>query len=69
MMSVKEVSARLSVSISKVYKLVEKRELAYHRIGGAIRISEDQIREYLQGTRRDVPIKKRPRPQLKHINL
>ena len=69
LLNVKQVSERLSVSTSKVYKLVEKGDLPYHRIGGAIRVSEEQIEEYLRDTRRDVPVMKRARPRLKHIKL
>ena len=47
MLNVKDVADRLSLSPSKVYRLIEDREIAHHRIGGAIRVTEEQIAEYL----------------------
>lgn len=53
MLRVKQVAARLSLSESKVYELVERGELPHHRFGGAIRVSEEQIAEYLDATKRE----------------
>ena len=73
MFSVKDVADRLSLSPSKVYRLIEERELSHHKIGGAIRISEEQLSEFLQKTTRerrtDAPPSVRPHPyKLKHIH-
>lgn len=72
LLTVKDVSIRLSLSSTKVYRLIEGGELAHHRIGGAIRISEEQIAEFLKQTKRErrgeSPSSVRPHPlKLKHI--
>lgn len=74
MLNVREVAKRLSLSPSKVYRLIEKRELSHHRIGGAIRVTEEQIAEYLTDTKRErtavFPSNVRPRSlKLKHLHL
>lgn len=72
--TVKEVSARLRVSPSLIYQLVETGKLACHRIGtgrGAIRIALSDLDAYLQLCRSEhqTPIKTPPRPRLKHLKL
>ena len=66
MLRVKQVAERLNLSESKVYEMLERGELPHHRFGGAIRVSEDQIAEYLEETKRErreqEPRKSRPRP-------
>ena len=74
MLNVKEVAGRLSLSPSKVYRLIENREIAHHRIGGAIRVTEEQIAEYLADTKRErktvVPSNVRPHSmKLKHLHM
>ena len=74
LLRVSEVAERLELAASKVYELVERRKLSHHRLEGAIRISEDQIMEYLEETKREretsEPVKtKPPRPRLRHITL
>ena len=39
MLNVKDVADRLALTPSKVYRLIENREISHHRIGGAIRLS------------------------------
>jgi excisionase family DNA binding protein len=51
-LKVGQVAERLSISVSKVYQMVENGTLAHHKIGGAVRISEEMLKEYLQGTER-----------------
>lgn len=51
MLKVRDVAARLSLSESKIYELVECGELSHYRFGGAIRVSEQQIAEFLQKTK------------------
>jgi excisionase family DNA binding protein len=71
---VKQVAERLNLSVSKIYELVESGELPHHRFGGAIRVSEEQIAEYMNRTKRErksaaPPKGAGPRPRLKHIKL
>ena len=49
--TVNEVAILLRLSKSKVYELVEQGKLGHHRFDGAIRISDEQIEEYLQKTK------------------
>lgn len=71
----REVAARLSVSLSTVYGLVESGKLACHRIGrrrGAVRVSEDDLRDYLASCHREVgtePRNRSTRKRLKHVHL
>ena len=72
MLKVSQVADRLNLSTSKVYELVEQGKLAHHRIGGAIRVSEEQLVEFLEETKRErrepEPRKSQPRhPQLRHL--
>ena len=73
-LKVRDTAERLNVSESCVYQLVEAGKLACHRIGigrGAIRISEEDIRQYLESCRYEKHEKPRrtPRPKLKHLKL
>jgi excisionase family DNA binding protein len=47
MSSVKETAKRLGISCSKLYDLVERREIPHYRIEGKILFSDEQIREFL----------------------
>ena len=50
-MTVKDAAARLEVSIDTVYQLCARGKLRHRRIGvgrGTIRISEDQLADYLR---------------------
>ncbi len=47
MFSPKEIAKRLNVSLSLVYKLINSGELACHRINSALRVSEDQLKQFL----------------------
>jgi excisionase family DNA binding protein len=53
MMTVKEVAEHLGVSKGLVYKLVSTGELESYRVGSTIRITPEQVREYLQRPRKD----------------
>jgi len=48
MMTVKEVAEHLGVSRGLVYKLVSDGELDSYRVGATIRITPEQVREYLE---------------------
>jgi excisionase family DNA binding protein len=50
-MRVAEVAERLKISSAKVYALVEKGSLPHFRFDGAIRISEEQLQEYMNSCR------------------
>lgn len=74
MFRVKQVAERLTLSASKIYEMIESGELPHHRFGGAIRVSEEQIVDYMNRTKRErtsaAPAKVAgPRPRLKHIKL
>ena len=75
LLTVTEAAERLSVSVSCVYRLVERDKLPHHRIGfgrGAIRFTETDLSVFLEACRYGAnPQPARPsRPrQLKHIKL
>ena len=74
MYRVKRVAELLSLSQSKIYELVESGDLPHHKIGGAIRVSEEQLAAFLEKTKREreepIPAKRKPpRPQLRHVTL
>ena len=52
MLKVQQVANRLNLSISKTYELIECGQLGHHRLGGAIRVSEQQLVELLESTKR-----------------
>ena len=73
MYKVHQVAERLNCSISTVYQLLESGRLEHHRCPG-IRISDEQLREYLDQTKQEREAAPRqrfaaPRPRLKHITL
>lgn len=47
MLTVREVALRLSVSQGAIYKAISSNALQHYRIGTAIRISEDQLQQWL----------------------
>ena len=47
-LTVKEVSEALRVSEDTVYRLLDKRDLPFHRIGGCKRILLSDLREYIK---------------------
>ncbi len=74
MLRIKQVAERLNLSESKVYELVEQGKLGHHRMDGAIRVSEEQLAEYLETTKRegrDAASRKprQRRPELRHLRL
>ena len=71
MLRVKEVATRLNLCAAKVYELIEQRRLPHFRFGGAIRVSEEQLCEYIQGCAVEVQGEQPrvARPKLKHIKL
>lgn len=75
LLTVQEVADRLQLSSSAVYRLVESGRLACHRLGsgrGVIRVSEEDLRRYLDGCRHGARPAERPappRPSLRHLKL
>lgn len=73
MLTVAQVAERLNCSESTVRSLIARGLLKYHRCPG-IRVSEEQIAEYLEETKRErekpEPGKQKPsRPQLRCVKL
>lgn len=73
MHSVTETAEILRCSESTVYGLIESKKIAHHRCPG-IRISDEQIAEYLEETKRErsepEPRQRQPRlPHLRHVKL
>ena len=63
LLSIKGVADRLSVSADAVYRLVSAGKLPHYRIGGAIRVSEIQLADFLEGAeKRDRPARDTSRP-------
>jgi excisionase family DNA binding protein len=50
MMTVSEVAKVLRISVWKAYRLIERRELGYHRLDGSIRVTQTQLVDYLRRT-------------------
>ena len=73
MLRVTTVAKRLDCSVATVYGLIEKGILGHHRCPG-IRVSEEQIDEYLKQSRREpaTPRQRKaaaPRHTLKHVKV
>lgn len=76
LLTVPQVAARMAVSPSLVYQLIESGKLGHHRIGngrGTIRVSQNDLEAYLSASHSGVeplqPTVRRPRKRLKHIRL
>ena len=72
LLKVRDLVERLSLSKSMVYELIETRQIGHHKIGGAIRVSEEQLAEFLDQTRHERAASERstrrlPRPRLRHL--
>jgi excisionase family DNA binding protein len=77
MLSVKDVAARLKVSLATVYNLIQDAEIECYRIGrgrGTVRVSEDQLQAYLEkarkqgGVRMPRPAQQPPGQTFKHLD-
>lgn len=51
MLRVKTVAERLGISGAKVYSLIETGKLPHFRFDGSIRVSEEQLKEYIDSCR------------------
>ena len=68
-LTVRQVAERLGISRPQAYALCKSGKLPHHRFGngrGAIRISEEQLAEFLEATRFKPPVEL---PELRHIQL
>ena len=74
-MRVREAAERLEVSVATVYAMVARGKLRCSRVGagrGVIRISDEQLEEYLKAAEPRVSPPapaSAPRMQLKHLRL
>jgi excisionase family DNA binding protein len=72
-LSVKAVAARLACSQATVYSLIASKRLRHFRIGttgrGAIRVSEEQIAEFLSGAESGAGAAPARPVKLKHLQL
>jgi excisionase family DNA binding protein len=62
MMTVNEFADRLHISRSKAYVIVDSGKVASHKFDGAIRITEEQLTNYLAATLRPAK-EKTPQPK------
>lgn len=62
MLKVSQVAERLNCSVGTVYQLVESKRLPHFRCPG-IRVSEEQIAEYLESCRNEVAQRFACKPQ------
>jgi excisionase family DNA binding protein len=78
LMKIPEVAGRLEASKSFVYDLISSGRLKHYRLGkgqGGIRVSEEQLREYLKSRERggeSVPPPqkpRRPRGAFRHLKV
>jgi excisionase family DNA binding protein len=65
LLTVKQVAAALQLSASKVYELLAKGTLPRYKIGGAVRIAQADLDEYLRGCRDE----RRPARRVKPLSL
>jgi len=49
--SVKAIAERLDISPRTVHRWIKSKELAVHRLGGSVRISEVDLKQYLAAHR------------------
>ncbi|EMI19561.1 hypothetical protein RMSM_03521 [Rhodopirellula maiorica SM1] len=60
----------MNVSLSLIYKLINQGLLSCYRFGSAIRVSDEQLKSYLESKKNDAPKPKRRRNQrLRDIEL
>ncbi|MEM8669325.1 MAG: helix-turn-helix domain-containing protein [Planctomycetota bacterium] len=69
MMSVRGVAQRLGVSSSMVYSLIARGTLSVHRIGRCIRVSDEQVEDYLRQCRQSASAPSEQERPYRHISL
>ena len=57
MLTPKQLAARLSLSLSMVYRLLTNGDLECYRFGSAYRVSEEQLIQFLQRQKVETPRK------------
>ncbi len=65
LLTIKDVSQRLQISLSMAYALVQRGELQSYQIGSCRRVSEKDLDEFLEQSRADQPV--RPTSQRTHF--
>lgn len=48
MLTVKQVAGMLNISVSSIYRLLDRKELPSYKIGGALRIKQSDVDTYLE---------------------
>lgn len=75
LLTVTEVAARLRISLSSAYDLIQRGAIPCHRVGprgGAIRVNSDDLESYLLRCRQEIHRDNRvaqQRPPLKHLRV
>ncbi len=70
LLTVKQVAETLQISASKVYELISRGEIPVYRIGGALRIGERELSEYLESCREERVTRQRKKAvKLQYLNL
>jgi len=65
LLSIKEVAKRLKISVSKTYALVARGELPSYQIGTCRRVSEEDLKKFLEQCRHE-PVR-RPEHRTRHF--
>ena len=53
LMTVREVAAMLNVSVTSIYRLVERRSIPFHRLPRGLRFHPDDVRRFLDKCREE----------------
>jgi excisionase family DNA binding protein len=73
LLTVRQVAQRLALSESCVYAKLADGSISHYRLGGALRVSEAQLSDFLEKTKRErgeSPARRQqPRPRLRHIKV
>ena len=56
-LSVQDVAGILKVSKSKIYSMIKTGELQFYKVGRKVRFSEDDVRSYIQNSKKDNLVK------------
>lgn len=72
MFNVQQAADKLGISPSLLYRLVSERKVPHFRIGtgrGGIRITEEQLQNYLEDCRVDTGSAAINKPPLRHLSV
>lgn len=69
LLTVTDVATRLSVSVSMTYRLIASGKISSFRIGGRIRISEEQLARFLKEheTEQQTTLRSLPQSSVRHF--